>query len=429
MPTPAAPHTARRLATVLALLLAACTLTAAPSNSAPQQTAANETATRQATRQAGAQLPPDDFYQPPQPLPSGAPGDVIRSRRVDPGTPTPRALADTWQVMYLSTDAHGEPNALTATVLVPKGGSPAERPIVGWGPGTQGPAFRCTPSRMIAKGALYEQWVINAMLDQGYAVAVPDYEGYHPEPKTTYMVGKSLGPALIDSVRAAQRLTDAGLSADAPVVFRGYSQGGGAALWAGEFQPDYASELNLKGIVAGGVPGNLMEVALPLNGRPGSGFLFYALIGLDNAYPELKLDDSLNDAGRAMVADLEAGGCALEMIEKYGDKSLSEYTVRIPLVDPPWVARYTENTLGDGSNIQVPVFQYHATQDALVEPRQADALHQEYCAQGVPLTWKAYDTDGRAPVADHLWPIQAANAEAMTYLADRFADRPATSTC
>jgi pimeloyl-ACP methyl ester carboxylesterase len=428
MPT-SAPHRARRLATALALLLGACTLTTATSSGAPQETAAHETAAQRATQKAAAQLPSDDFYLPPQPLPGGEPGDIIRSRRVDPGTPKPRALADTWQVMYLSTDVQGEPQALTATVLVPKAGSSADHPIVGWGPGTQGPAFRCTPSRMIAKGALYEQWVINDMLEQGYAVAVPDYEGYHPQPETTYMVGKSLGPALVDSVRAAQRLSDAGLSADAPVVFRGYSQGGGAAMWAGEVQPEYASELNLRGIVAGGVPANLMELALPLNGRPGSGFLFYALIGLDNAYPELKLDASLNDAGRAMVADLEASGCALEMIEKYGNKSLSEYTTRVPLLDPLWMARYTENSLGDGTNITVPVFQYHATKDALVEPKQADALHKDYCAQGVPLMWKTYDTDDRAPVVDHLWPIQAANAEAMTYIADRFADRPAMSTC
>ncbi|MEU6994077.1 lipase family protein [Streptomyces sp. NPDC046465] len=424
MPTPASRfRRAGRLTVVLTLILAACTLSASTAGSEPRPAATSPAAS------AATTLPPDDFYVPPGTLPEGRPGDVIRSREVNPGTPTPRALADTWQVMYRSTDALGKPRAATATVMVPKGGAPASRPVVGWGPGTQGPAFRCTPSRLIAKGALYEQWVINAMLEAGYAVAVPDYEGYRPAPKTTYMVGKSLGPALIDAVRAAQRLPAAGLSADAPVAFRGYSQGGGAALWAGEFQPDYAPELKLKGIVAGGVPGNLMEVALPLNGRPGSGFLFYALIGLNNTYAELKFDAVLNDAGRAMVADLEAGGCALEMINKYGNKPLSAYVTRSPLVDAAWVARYTENTLGRTPKIKVPVLQYHATQDALVEPHQADDLHKEYCAQGVPLTWETYDTTGRPPVADHLRPIQAADAEAMRYLADRFADRPATSNC
>ncbi|MGW7149559.1 hypothetical protein ACWGIY_35780, partial [Streptomyces sp. NPDC054878] len=173
---------AGRLPAVLALILAACTLCPGTAGSEPRHAPASKTAL----------LPPDDFYVPPSVLPDGKPGDVIRSRKVEPGTPMPRALADTWQVMYRSTDALGKPHALTATVMVPKGGTPASRPIVGWGPGTQGPAFRCAPSRMIAKGALYEQWVLTAMLRAGYAVAVPDYEGYRPGPKTTYMVGKSL---------------------------------------------------------------------------------------------------------------------------------------------------------------------------------------------------------------------------------------------
>ncbi|NGO67715.1 lipase family protein [Streptomyces boncukensis] len=376
-----------------------------------------------------AALPPDDFYEPPDPLPAGKPGDVIRARKIEPAQPTPRRLADTWQVMFRSTDALGEPSAVTGTVLVPRGTDPAAAPVVGWGPGTQGPAFRCTPSRMIAKGALYEQWVLNGMLRAGYAIAVTDYEGYRPRPDTSYVVGKAMGPALIDTVRAAQRLPEAGLSAEAPVAFRGYSQGGGAALWAGEFQPEYAPELKLTGIVAGGVPADLVGVALALNGQPGSGFLLNALLGLDNAYPELDLDASLNDAGRAAFAALEEDACALELINDYGGKRLADYTTRSPLADPAWVARYTENTLGPGTALDVPVLQYHATQDGLVAYGQAERLHEQYCAQGVRLTWKTYDTGGRAPVEDHLWPIQAADRESLDYLADRFAGREPEAAC
>jgi hypothetical protein len=74
---------------------------------------------------------------------------------------------------------------------------------------------------------------------------------------------------VIDVVRAAQRLPDARLSPDAKVVFRGYSQGAGASMRAGEPQPDYAPELNLVGVVGGGVPADLVQVALPLDGKKG----------------------------------------------------------------------------------------------------------------------------------------------------------------
>ncbi|MCS0635745.1 lipase [Streptomyces sp. LP05-1] len=373
--------------------------------------------------------PSDDFYVPPGPLPAGRPGDVIRSRKVDLPQPTPNRLADTWQVMYLSTDALGRPDAVTGTVLVPRGADPATLPVIGWAPGTQGPAFRCTASRMIARGALYEQWVVNSMLASGYAVAITDYEGYRPDPETTYVVGKSMGPALIDAVRAAQRLPATGLSPAAKVVFRGYSQGGGAALWAGETQPGYAPELNVKGVVAGGVPASLVDVALPLNGGPGSGFLLDALIGLDHAYPELRLDDALNDAGRAAVADLEKDACALDLLTTYANKSLSDLTTRSPLADPAWQKRYTENTLGGSTQLKVPVYLYHATRDSLVDAGQAGRLRGSLCRLGAEVTWKAYDTDALAPVKNHLWPIQAGNAEAAAFVADRLADKPATSNC
>ncbi|MFC7303036.1 lipase family protein [Streptomyces monticola] len=374
-------------------------------------------------------LPPDDFYTPPGSAPTGKPGDVIDSREVEPGTPTARKLAKTWQVKYVSKDANGKPVALTGTVMVPREGDPAKAPIVGWGPGTQGPAFRCTPSRMIAKGALYEQWVVNKMLKAGYAVAIPDYQGYHAKPKTTYMTGKSLGPALIDAVRAAQKLRGSGLSADAKVAFRGYSQGGGAAMWAGEFKADYAPEMNLTGIVAGGVPADMVDMALNLNGQPGSGFLFYGLVGLDNAYAELDLASAMNDKGKALLADYADKVCAVELINNYGNQNINNLTTKNPLADEKWVARYTENSLGSDTKIKVPVFQYHATKDALVPPGQAERLQQSYCEQGVKLSWKAYDTGKYKPVHDHLRLIQAADDAGMEYLAARFAGKPADSTC
>ncbi|NGN69732.1 lipase [Streptomyces sp. A7024] len=378
---------------------------------------------------AKAELPPDDFYQRPNPVPEGKPGDIIRSRKVSPGSPTNRELADTWQVMYLSKDAQGKPVANTGTVMVPKGKDPATLPIIGWGPGTQGPAFRCTPSRMIAKGALYEQWVINDMLKQGQAVAIPDYEGTHPEPKTTYMTGKSLGPALVDVVRASQKLSETKLSADAKVVYRGYSQGGGAALWAGEVQPEYAPEQKVVGIVAGGVPGHMVDLALALNGSPASGFLFNALAGLDNAYPELNMEGSLNDAGKAAMAEMTKSACALELIHDYANKSVTDYFTGSPLTSAPWKTAYRANTLGGTTAIKVPVFQYHGTTDSIVDAAQADDLHKEYCGHGLKLTWKTYETGDRPPIQDHLWPIQAGNADASAYVADRLAGKDATSNC
>lgn len=363
----------------------------------------------------------DAFYEPPVPLPAGRPGDVIRMRPAKAGPPTARGLADAWQVMYLSTDALGAPVAVTGIVLVPRGADRATAPIVGFGPGTTGPAFRCTVSRMVDQGAFYEQPAVNDMLRSGHAVAITDYEGYHPGPQTTYIVGRSMGPALIDVVRAAQRLPEAGLAADAKVLFRGYSQGGGAAMWAGQLQPQYAPELDLVGVVAGGVPADLIQVALPLEGRDGFGFLLNALLGLDNAYPELRLDDYLNDAGRGVLAEMAAGDCTVELLLDHQGGKVADHTTRSPLLQPEWLDRVAQNRLG-ASGIEVPVFQYHATADEIVDFRQARTLREAYCGRGVALTWRTYDTG-------HITLVARGNADAMAFIKTRVAGGPATGDC
>jgi pimeloyl-ACP methyl ester carboxylesterase len=323
--------------------------------------------------------------------------------------------------MYLSTNALGQPDAVTGTVLVPKSADASKAPIIGFAAGTQGPAFVCAPSTMIATGSFYEQPGLDDLLNAGYAVAVTDYEGYQPTPKTTYVVGKSEGPAVIDSVRAAQRLTAANLSPNAKVVFRGYSQGGGAAAWAGQLQPTYAPELNLVGVAAGGIPADLVQVTLQLDGKFGFGVFAYALVGLDNAYPELKLDSFLSDNGRTQLAAMQQSACTFELLTTYANQKIADYTTSPGYIQPPWVARLNENKLG-GTPIKVPVFQYHATADQLVQFAQADTLHKAYCAAGVQETWKTYDTD-------HITLIYTGNADVLSFINDRIAGKPATTNC
>ncbi|GGT71915.1 lipase family protein [Actinomadura citrea] len=402
------PRRTALLALAVALLAALC---AVPASTAPASAAP-------ATDPGPAG---DAFYTPPSPLPAGSPGDVIRARPAKAGPPAARSLADAWQVMYLSTNALGTPVAVTGIVLVPKKADAAKAPIVGFGPGTSGPAFRCAPSRFIDQGAFYEQAALNAMLGKGYAVAVTDYEGYHENPATTYVVD-SMGHSVIDAVRAAQRLPESGLSKDAQVAFRGYSQGGAAAMWAGQKQPAYAPELKLTGVVGGGVPSDLAAVGLPLEGRDPFGFLLYSMVGMDHAYPELDLASYLNDAGRAMVDGLEGGACTLELLLDYKGRTIPDYFTTSPFATEAWLNRVAENQLG-AEPVKVPVFQYHSVSDEIVAYGQARQLRDDYCKLGVPVTWKTWDGVG------HITLVYRGNEDAMAFLADRFAGKPATSNC
>ncbi|MEV5303481.1 lipase family protein [Amycolatopsis methanolica] len=142
-------------------------------------------------------------------------------------------------------------------------------------------------------------------------------------------------------------------------------------MWAAEKQPTYAPELNL----VGGVPADLTEMAKGLDGYLGFGFLAFAAVGLDAAYPELNLDSYFNDTGRQQIAEAKQNACVVELLTNYAFKKISDYTTSNPLDTPAWQARLAENKLG-AAPPRVPVFQYHAGTDEIVATPQADALHK-----------------------------------------------------
>src|SRR5262245_51897824 len=63
----------------------------------------------------------DDFYAPPDPLPDGDHGTLLRYQPVE-GYDVDGATA--WRVMYLSESVAGDPIAVTGSVLVPTGPAP-----------------------------------------------------------------------------------------------------------------------------------------------------------------------------------------------------------------------------------------------------------------------------------------------------------------
>ena len=70
---------------------------------------------------------------------------------------------------------------------------------------------------------------------------------------------------MLDIVRAARDVTP-DVDVDAPVLLWGYSEGGRNAAWAAELQPEYAPDVSLVGLAAGGVPTDLTAVVQAIDG-------------------------------------------------------------------------------------------------------------------------------------------------------------------
>src|SRR5262245_44254561 len=73
-----------------------------------------------------------------------------------------------------------------------------------------------------------------------------------------YLIGESEGRAVLDSVRAARDLPDAGASNRFAVW--GHSQGGHASLYTGELAASYAPDLKLVGVAAAAPVTYLIEL-------------------------------------------------------------------------------------------------------------------------------------------------------------------------
>lgn len=217
-----------------------------------------------------------------------------------PSVPLP---ARAWSLTYRSTSAAGEPNVVGATLLRPTAPwlGRGERPLVTYAVGTHGLGDQCAPSAALANGTEVELLLIGQALARGWAVVVTDYEGLGAAGAHTYNVSSTEGHAVLDAARAAMAVPGADLSPAAPVGIWGYSQGGAAAGSAAERAADYAPELDVRGVAAGGVPADIGEVYRAERADPDTtGLIVAVLTGFDAAYPELGLRGGLTPAGRAL---------------------------------------------------------------------------------------------------------------------------------
>jgi hypothetical protein len=358
------------------------------------------------------------FYVPPKPLPPGRPGSVIRCRSVT--SPVPGARA--WQILYRSTSVSGARMAVSGTVLVPTAVHHGVRPVVAYASGTQGWGDQCAPSREMAGGNFDEQFAVNNLLGQGWAVAVTDYPGLGTPGGEQYSVGIAEGHAVLDALRAATVLPGGGLSVKAPIAIEGYSQGGGAAGWAAELAARYAPALRLRGVAMGGTPASLQAVASNIDGSAFFAFLGGAALGFDAAYPGRHLLSDLTPAGRTAMARLGTM-CQEQALATYAGKRIEDYTKGgiNPLPESRWQKVLNANDLG-ATGPRVPILQYHGRADEVIPWPVEAKLHRQWCALGVRTQLASYP-------GEHVTTQVEAQTQVVSWLMARLTGRKAPTNC
>ncbi len=367
------------------------------------------------------------FYTPPTSSPTGSAGELVWYRPAALNLKVALPGNKAWTVLYQSTGQRGNPDFVTGTVIVPTSSwrGTGARPVVTIGIGTQGIAPQCAPSKQMVTGSEYAAGEIIQALKAGYAVDVTDYQGYTNGAIPTYTAGKAEGQAVLDIVRAGRQVPGSGLSESDPTYAWGYSQGGQAVSWAGELQSSYAPNVKLSGVAAGGVPANLQEFGAFTGPSTSSALEILSAIGLESAYPELKLG-TLTPAGEKAVG-AALSECVTELLTSLKGASFQEYTTEHKSVqeleasEPNFRKALEEQNL-DNKAVPVPVYHYHGLEDEMVPISQDVNLHYHWCTLGVKDDMQLYN-------GEHLFTAAMASGNALKWIQERISGKTVPSTC
>jgi triacylglycerol lipase len=373
------------------------------------------------------QLPADDpFYDPPPGFQHSRPGTVLRSRDVELGFLglIPQRITAT-QLLYRTTDMHGNPDAAATTVIVPAERTPESvTPVVSYQCAIDAVSSRCFPSyalrrRAVAPGAVaqFEFLLVAAAVAEGWAVSVPDHEGR----KGMWGAPYEPGYHVLDGLRAALNTERLGLSPTAPVGLWGYSGGGLASAWAAEMAGSYAPDLNVVGAVLGSPVGDLGHTFRRLNGTYMSGLPALVVAALADIYPELDkiIQEHATEEGKRLLERLHhmtTAEAVIRMIKKDMDDM-----VDVPLqqiLDSPEMKRIFDDIKLGAVVPTPPVLIVQAVHDQLISVADIDALADTYSAAGANVTYH------RDLFSEHLLLHPLSAPMTLRWLTDRFNGKP-----
>ena len=360
---------------------------------------------------------PGEFYTPPEHI-SAPPGTVLRSEPFEDGLP---ADARGWRVLYASTDEQGDAIAVSGLVVAPHDLPHQPRPVLAWAHGTTGIARPCAPS--LTSRPFEGLPDMTGPLDQGWVVALTDYPGLGTPSPHPYLVGTSEGRAVLDSVRATHQL-DTGIELNDDYMVWGHSQGGHAALFAGQLADDYLPDLHLAAVAALAPATRLVDTLNAIEGTEvGNVLTVLAVEAWSRYYPDLStgiLSPRARQPARR-IADACLNQPSRYRIPVDGLLLPHTLTTREVAADPTWTRRLDQNT-PNSSGVTAPLFVAQGLTDELISPDVTQAWVTDRCMTSAPTTWRTY------PDVDHLAIVGPGGDDALTWTIDQL-DGPTPNRC
>jgi pimeloyl-ACP methyl ester carboxylesterase len=255
-------------------------------------------------------------------------------------------------------------------------------------------------------------------------VVATDYQGLGTSDIQPYLVGQSEAQAVLDVARAARNLV--GSAASNTVVVVGYSQGGQAALFAGQIAQSYAPELYLAGVAAVAPVTSLTELApqVPEARTDGdAGFAVMALYAWSATYGDLPLTSVLTTAA-LRDGTLTTSACSSAVGAAY-DGIPTDLVFKPGWSTNPAVSSDDADNEPGRSPISAPVLVVQGTDDSLIPySTTTDLVTNTLCDD-------QHDTVRYAPIAGagHDGALVDGASIIVPWIEGRLSGAAATNSC
>lgn len=344
----------------------------------------------------------DPWYEAPSNYKDYKPGEVLKIRK-SPLVPRtvyfPMTIKNSYQIMVRSEDSHGNASWLVTSLLEPFDADNSK--LVLYQIAEDSLLYNCAPSYAIMYGGLMatissqvEMFAVATLLDRGYWVNIPDYEGQ----TAAFTAGRLAGKGVLDSIRGVlNSRNETGIDAKPDIIAWGYSGGSLALGWAAALQPKYAPELKplLKGAALGGFVTNITETVLAVDGGLFTGLVALGITGLASEYPQLEpiiknqlgkyYDEFTSLRHMCMVPSLYYWAND-NMLLKTADTNFTYFKGGMDLFNDKKVQDVLHDvTLGmkEDEVPEVPLWVYHGQWDDIVPHVNTERIYDTWCDQGI----------------------------------------------
>jgi hypothetical protein len=355
-------------------------------------------------------LPLTKFYDTPNPLPAGKPGELIRSEPFEEYD-LPYEISAV-RILYHSRSPSGEDVAVSGVVLVPGGAPPAGGwPVIAWAHDFVGSARQCAPSlrRNLSQGPLLSMYV-----GVGYAVVASDYAGLGTAFPNAALDMRSNALDVIYSIPAARAaLPQLGTK----WVAAGYSQGGLAAVGVAEAGSEFG-ESNYLGTIAISGVAEAQEIFEHLAQGPSHRMLVFLAQGIKAVFPEFRVQEMLTDKAIPLYQHI-AHACEAS----FGPELAADEILKPGWENNPYVKEFFARNTPSRKPVHGPLLLISGEADPEAPSALTDTVVARLCKQKDRVLSIKYAGLKASTV------IGESVSEQISWIRARFAGLPAPSNC